>query len=307
MSLRIIKINGRRARKVGRMDKNAITIIEAGKETLTAVQVRAQVNLIQEVMKSVMKKDTHYGTIPGCQKPTLYKAGAEVLATTFRLAVDPEVADMSTHDEIRYRVRVKLTAGNGNFVGVGIGEASSNEEKYMWRKAVCKEEFEATPEDRKRIKWSKGANGAFATDQVRTNIADIANTILKMAKKRAQIDAILTATAASDIFTQDIEDLPEEIRSDVAEGQESKAPQSTKPQTQAPQRTQTPPPAAANGPVISENQGKRFYAIAKGKGMTDQDMKDILMYECGVEHSRDIPRDRYDAVIEAVQAWKAQS
>ena len=37
------------------------------------------------------------------------------------------------------------------------------------------------------------------------------NTVLKMAKKRAHVDAILTATAASDIFTQDIEDMSEVI------------------------------------------------------------------------------------------------
>lgn len=202
------------------MDKNSIAIIEAGKETLSAVQVRAQVNLIQEVMKSVMKKETHYGVIPGCQKPTLYKAGSEVLATTFRLAVDPEVSDLSTHDEIRYRVRVRLTAVNGAVVGTGIGECSTNEEKFMWRKAVCKEEFESTPEDRKRVKWARGREGAYSMDQVRTNMADLANTVLKMAKKRAQIDAILTATAASDIFTQDIEDLPEEVRGDVADAEQ---------------------------------------------------------------------------------------
>jgi len=39
------------------------------------------------------------------------------------------------------------------------------------------------------------------------NPADFYNTALKMAKKRAHIDATLTATAASDIFTQDIEDM----------------------------------------------------------------------------------------------------
>ena len=33
------------------------------------------------------------------------------------------------------------------------------------------------------------------------------NTVLKMAKKRALVDAVLTATAASDIFTQDLEDI----------------------------------------------------------------------------------------------------
>jgi hypothetical protein len=52
--------------------------------------------------------------------------------------------------------------------------------------------------------------------QIRTEPADLANTILKMAKKRALIDAVLTATAASDIFTQDIEDLPPEYQAGEA-------------------------------------------------------------------------------------------
>jgi hypothetical protein len=37
-----------------------------------------------------------------------------------------------------------------------------------------------------------------------------------MAKKRGQVDAVITATAASDIFTQDIEDLPDEIVAEIA-------------------------------------------------------------------------------------------
>jgi hypothetical protein len=37
--------------------------------------------------------------------------------------------------------------------------------------------------------------------------ANIANTILKMAKKRALVDATLSATRASGIFTQDLEDM----------------------------------------------------------------------------------------------------
>jgi hypothetical protein len=40
------------------------------------------------------------------------------------------------------------------------------------------------------------------------NPADYYNTVLKIGKKRAQVDGILTVTAASDIFTQDIEDDP---------------------------------------------------------------------------------------------------
>ena len=34
----------------------------------------------------------------------------------------------------------------------------------------------------------------------------LANTVLKMAKKRAQVDAVLTVASLSEIFTQDMED-----------------------------------------------------------------------------------------------------
>jgi hypothetical protein len=40
------------------------------------------------------------------------------------------------------------------------------------------------------------------------DVADVYNTCLKMAKKRAHVDATLSALAVSDAFTQDIEDLP---------------------------------------------------------------------------------------------------
>lgn len=187
---------------------------------LTAAEVRADVNLIQEVMRAVMKKDTHFGTIPGTPHPTLYKAGAEKILSTFRLGVDPEIIDLSGPDERRYQVRAHLyRMHDGVRVGTGIGECSSNEDKYRWRAAVNQAEFDETPENRRRAKWKKGKppNKDYQVRQVRTEADDVANTILKMAKKRALIDATLTATAASDVFTQDLEDIPEELRDTVRE------------------------------------------------------------------------------------------
>lgn len=186
-----------------------------GSRSLTAADIRATVNLMQDVMLEVMKDGTHYGTIPGTKSKSLYKAGAEKLMATFRLAAKPEVEDLSEGGEIAYRVTVNLLSSGGNFVGAGIGECSSAEDKYSWRAAVCDEEFEATPENRRRIKFSKYQGRVEKKKQVRTNPADVANTILKMAKKRAQVDAVITATAASDIFTQDIEDLPEEVVAEI--------------------------------------------------------------------------------------------
>lgn len=183
---------------------------------MTAGEIQNQVNVIQHVMKQVMKQDTHFGIIPGTKTPSLYKPGAEKIMATFRLSADPEIMDLSDGDQIRYQVKVRLVSPSGHFVGAGIGECSSNEEKYKWRRAVCQEEFDEAEPDRKREKWCRGYQNRpnYKQQQIRTEPADLANTILKMAKKRALIDAVLTATAASDCFTQDIEDLPPEYIQD---------------------------------------------------------------------------------------------
>jgi hypothetical protein len=213
----------------------------------TASEIKAQVHRIQEVMQAVMKPEMHYGKIPGTNKPTLYKAGSEVLLSTFRISVEPEVVDMSTSDEIRYQVRARgVHMSSGVTVGIGIGEASSNEDKYKWRAAVCDEEYNDTDEDRRRVKYgwrwgeARGEKLTTKTKQVRANPSDIANTILKMAKKRAQIDLTLTALAASDIFTQDIEDLPENMR-DMGIDE----PENGKPKTDAPKATESGSKAAS--------------------------------------------------------------
>lgn len=176
----------------------------------TAVEIRQNVNLIQEVMKAVMKDGTHYGTIPGTPKPTLYKPGAEKIFMTFRIAGKPEVEDLSTSDEIRYRVTFNASSQAASlFLGAGNGECSSDEEKYKWRKPVCDEEWEEAAEDERREVWKKSGGKAAKIKQVRIRPADIANTILKMATKRAMVAACLLVTAASDVFDQDIEDLPD--------------------------------------------------------------------------------------------------
>lgn len=188
------------------------------KKTLTtystrANEIRAQVNMIQEVMESVMKKDIHYGIIPGCKKPSLLKPGAEKILMTFHLVADnPIIEDLSTEEYIRYRVTQRILTPKGELMGAASGECSSDEDKYKWRRPVCDEEFKDTPEDRRMEKWVKDNTGkAIKIKRIRTNPADVGNTILKMAVKRAVVAATLITTAASDVFDQDIEDLPPEI------------------------------------------------------------------------------------------------
>lgn len=185
---------------------------------LPVEQVVAQVRRVQDVMKAVMRDGEHYGTIPGCEKPSLLKPGAEKLGFTFRLDPDFEITQRDYSGGHReYEVICRLFAiSSGKRIGAGVGSCSTMEAKFRYRTENTGKKVPAeywTTRDPKLI----GGPG-FSTRKKdgewlifhrveHDNPADYYNTVLKMAKKRAHVDAILTATAASDIFTQDVEEL----------------------------------------------------------------------------------------------------
>lgn len=220
-------------------------VIDRG--ALPVAEVTGRVRRIQEVMKALMKDGTHYGVIPGTPKPTLYQPGAELLCMTFRIAANPRVEDLSTDDAIRYRVTMSAVSQvTGEALGEGVGECSSNETKYRWMRPTCDEEFAETPDELKREKWLRGKNGTYKAKQIRTSPADIANTILKMAYKRALISMTRTVLACSDQFAQDLEDLPEEVREAVAHD-EAPPPAPIQPPQRKSQPAETKPASEDDG------------------------------------------------------------
>lgn len=214
------------------IDTTAVAIRQnmAVGEALGVDQILAQVHLIQNVMSKVMKEGEHFGTIPGCgDKKTLLQPGAQKLTMTFRLC--PEYAIQETdlsrgHKEYRVVCTLK-SMQSGSFVGQGVGCCSTMESKYRWRGGArkCPKCGKETIIKGKAeygggwlcyqkkggcgAKWPDGAaeiEGQSIERVEHDNPADFFNTVLKMAKKRAFVDATITATAASDIFTQDIGD-----------------------------------------------------------------------------------------------------
>jgi hypothetical protein len=182
-------------------------VIDRG--VLSGAELVARVQRVREVMRDLMEENVHYGRVPGTPRPSLWKPGAELLLMTFRIGPRLDVTDLSTPDEIRYRVKVMGVAQtSGEPLAEGIGEASTNEEKYRWRGAVHEKEWAATPADRRRIKYHRDGKEIH---QVRTSPADLANTVLLMAVKRGTLNMTRVVTACSDIFDQDLENLPEEL------------------------------------------------------------------------------------------------
>jgi hypothetical protein len=149
--------------------------------------------MIQDVMAKAMRKGEHYGTIPGTgSKPTLFKAGAEKLSLLFQLVPEYIVQKHylpNQHIDVSVKCRL-IQRHTSRFFGEGEGSCCSLESKYRYRSEW------RTREDGRRVK-ERFEN---------TDPADQWNTIVKMACKRAYVAATISATAASDIFTQDIED-----------------------------------------------------------------------------------------------------
>lgn len=140
------------------------------------------------VLREALEDGRDYGAIPGAgAKKVLLKPGAERLCVAFGLRPTFEViSSEADHDRevtftdrfrkqatsrglYRYVVRCCLER-DGVVVGEGVGSCSTMEQKYVSRPR------------------------------------DTENTVLKMAKKRALVDAVLGTLSLSDRFTQDVEE-----------------------------------------------------------------------------------------------------
>lgn len=275
----------------------------AVKETsgqLSVQDICEQVNHIQQVLGAVMKKGTHYDTVPGCgTKPVLLKPGAEKLALAFRLDLqtETEVIELDNgHREYRSKTNVyHITTGNR--LGSGMGSCTTLETKYRYRNENTGRQV---PEAYWKSRDSNLIGGStfttrkidgkwFVFQQVEyANPADYYNTCLKMSEKRSKVAAVLNVTGASDLFVQDMED-----NVDTNTGEISTKP--TKPETKPPQATQT------GEDTISDALAKRFYAIAKGAGWDDASLRQWMIDNYHIDSSKKITRTIYEDVCEKVK------
>lgn len=198
----------------------------------------------KELIDSIMKPGVDYGIIPGTTKNTLLKAGAEKATSFFGLAArfrDAQIVEDFTgkdHDGepfFFYRRTCELWRGNYLIASVD-GSCNSFEKKYRYRNGerVCpncgkptiikgKAEygggwicFEKKGGCKSKFQDNDPAITGQDIGQIKNpDIADAANTILKMADKRALVAATLIATGLSEYFTQDVEDF---VTTDFVEG-----------------------------------------------------------------------------------------
>ena len=139
-------------------------------------EARQRTKMLQKFIKDMMIADVDYGIIKGCSKPSLLKPGAEKLCEIFGFSKQVEILNrIEDWDKglFHYEVIVYLESkGTGVIEAEGRGCCNSREKKFKNQDSFS-----------------------------------IVNTLLKMAKKRAQVEAVLSATRSSGLFTQDIEEM----------------------------------------------------------------------------------------------------
>lgn len=205
-------------------------------------QTMTKISQFQTVIQKTLHQNHDYGIVPGTDKPTLLKPGAEKILMMMGLRSEFEIVDSTRDWEkgfFQYQVRCKLYKGDV-LITEGLGCCNTRERKYI-------------------------KQDPYTLD----------NTILKMAKKRALIDATLLVASLSDIFTQDLEDMD-------LEGQ----------QVSTQQKVYTD-----QSGTITQKQAKRMFALANG----DNDLVKNIIGKYGYEHSTDVKKTDYEKICNEIE------
>lgn len=229
--------------------------IDIKREEITPISLIESVNLqgmqssiqkikqFQALVQSQFTQNHDFGVIPGTGKPTLLKPGAEKLIMLLGLTTEFEIIESERDfDEgfFQYQVRCTLLK-NGVSVTQGFGSCNTMEKKYL-------------------------KQDPYTMD----------NTVLKMAKKRALVDAALLVGSLSDVFTQDIEDM--DLQGNTYSNR---------------QRYYTD-----RDGTISQAQAKRMFAIAKG----DDELVRAAMERFGYKSSNSIKKTDYNKICDEIEA-----
>jgi len=225
---------------------NSIAIID----TVEIQQVQATMSKItqfQQVIQKTLHQGHDFGIIPGTDKPTLLKPGAEKILMMMGLRSEFEIVDSTRDFEkgfFQYQVCCRLVKGD-MIITEGLGACNTRERKYL-------------------------KMDPFTMD----------NTVLKMAKKRALVDAALLVASLSDVFTQDIEDL--DLNGQQTGGRKVYTDQDG---------------------TISKAQAKRMFAISQGNA----ELVRQVLKGYGYDKSEQVKKIEYDVICSKIEKLAQES
>lgn len=308
---------------------------------MTIDELHENLEFIRQVMAREMSEGQDYGKVPGCgEKPGLFQPGAQKLLMTFQLTdhvKKEEVRDIpgkvAGHREYAFTVSVKSQTGRE---WDGVGTCSTMEAKYRFRggQRKCPKCGKETIIKGKAeygggwlcfqkkggcgAKWPDGATEIEAQSVEKVehdNPADYWNTVRKMAFKRALVHAAINATNTSELWSQDLEDLPQAGQADFElPTQPTPPPSQSKSSKPAAKTAAKPQSKEDNTPLVAEFRkliGRMEPEVLRFiRSEPTKSGKHLLMPNEGLE---DLPASTLRALINnwnemypRIEAWLAE-
>lgn len=222
---------------------NELTIYEAAPKPAIAER-RGNYTISVCGQEMELKRDIHFGVIPGTKKPSLYKAGAEKIIWMYGVTTDYTLeAAVEDYEQGYFFYRFRCDFRKGDLlITTGYGSSNSRERK-------------------------NGTASGF----------DVANSVLKAAKKRAMVDGALLIGQLSDAFSQDMEN--EEFMNSSNELTRKKK----------------------DTDRITTQQARRIFAIGRTSGLSSDEIRDVLQ-TLGFDSTKKVNQQDYEKVCAAIEA-----
>lgn len=199
----------------------------------------------------LLRRNVDFGKVPKASKPSLFKSGAERILMTYgvesRYILEKAVEEFGNGERLPmffYRFKCELWKGNQHITD-GYGSANSYE-------SACG----------RASKW------------------DVANQRIKIAKKRAMVDACLMLAQLSGAFTADIED------SDIDMTDLKKVADTVS-------RPEEP---------ISAKQVKRLYTLCT-RNSVDSEAAAKILADAGYSSAKEIKQKDYDEICNKIESF----
>lgn len=200
----------------------------------------------------LLRRNIDFGRIPKASRPSLYKSGAERILMAYgvesKFVLEKAVEEFGNADGAMplffYRFKCELYKG-GQHITDGYGSANSNE----------------------------GSCG-------RAPKADLANSVIKKAKKRSMVDACLMLAQLSGAFTADLEDSAldtadfTEVAKSVVKGDD----------------------------LISAKQVKRLYTLCTQNGV-DAETAARIIADAGYKSAKEVRQRSYDEICNKIESF----
>lgn len=223
------------------MENSLAVVVEAGGNLDALSSALEKIKAFQALVQRQLVEGMDYGKIPGCgERLVLLKPGAEKISVLLGLRSNFEIVREIEDFEsgfFSYMVRCSLVTGAGEVVTQGFGQCNTRERRF-------------------------GKGDPFSG----------ANVALKMARKRALVDAALTVGSLSNLFTQDLEDMSEK------------------------------PEGKATGTRITEEQKRKIYATALQAGIEDAQLRSGVLHYYHAEGVESLSEEQARDLLERIAA-----